>query len=72
MTIKKSPQGEMLHLKKRNLCYQFLSLVSPCDDNICFSSVAQSCLILYDPMDHSMPGFLIHHQLLELAQIHVH
>ena len=62
----------MLHLKKRNLCYQFLSLVSLSDDNICFSSVAQSCLILYDPMDHSMPGFPIHHQLLELAQTHVH
>ena len=72
MTITKSPQGEMLHLKKRNLCYQFLSLVSLGDDNICFSSVAQSCPILYDPMDHSMPGFPIHHQLLELAQTHVH
>ena len=24
------------------------------------------------PMDHSMPGFPVHHQLPELAQIHVH
>ena len=37
-----------------------------------FSSVAQSCLSLCDPMDCSMPGFPVHHQLLELAQTHVH
>ena len=37
-----------------------------------FSSVAQSCLTLCDPMDCSMPGFPVHHQLLELMQIHVH
>ena len=37
-----------------------------------FSSVTQSCLILCDPMDCSMPGFPVHHQLLELAQTHVH
>ena len=37
-----------------------------------FSSVSQSCLTLYDPMDCSMPGLPVHHQLLELAQNHVH
>ena len=31
-----------------------------------FSSVAQSCLTLGDPMDCSMPGFPVYHQLLEL------
>ena len=36
-----------------------------------FSSVAQSCLTLWDPMDCSMPGFPVRHQLLELAQTHV-
>ena len=36
------------------------------------SSVAQSCLTLCDPMDRSMPGFPVHHQLLELAQTHAH
>ena len=36
------------------------------------SSVAQSCLTLCDPMDCNMPGFPVHHQLLELAQTHVH
>ena len=37
-----------------------------------FSSVTQSCLTLCDPIDCSMPGLPVHHQLLELAQTHVH
>ena len=36
------------------------------------SSVAQSCPTLCDPMDCSMPGLPVHHQLLELTQTHVH
>ena len=37
-----------------------------------FSSVTQSCSTLCDPMDCSTRGFPVHHQLLELAQTHVH
>ena len=37
-----------------------------------FSSVTQLCLTLCNPMDCSMPGFLINHQLPELTQSHVH
>ena len=37
-----------------------------------FSSVTQSCPTLCDPMDRSTPGLPFHHQLLELAQTHVH
>ena len=37
-----------------------------------FSSVAQSCLILCDPMDHSTPGLPVHHHLPEFTQTHVH
>ena len=37
-----------------------------------FSSTAQSCPTLCDPMDCSTPGFPVHHQLPELVQIHVH
>ena len=37
-----------------------------------FSSVAQLSPTLGNPMDCSTPGFPVHHQLLELAQIHVH
>ena len=37
-----------------------------------FSSIAQSCLALCDPMNHSTPGLPVHHQLLEFTQTHVH
>ena len=37
-----------------------------------FSSVAQSCPTLYNPMNCSMPGLPVHHQLPEFAQTHVH
>ena len=37
-----------------------------------FSSVAQSCLTLCDPMNCSMPCLPVHHQLLEFTQTHVH
>ena len=37
-----------------------------------FSSVTQSCPTLCDSMNHSMPGFPVHHQLLEFTQTHVH
>ena len=37
-----------------------------------FSSVAQLCPPLCDPMDCSTPGFPVHQQLPESAQTHVH
>ena len=37
-----------------------------------FSSVAQSCPTLCDPMNHSMPGLPVHHQLPEFTQTHIH
>ena len=43
--------------------------------NVCtaqFGSVAQSWLTLCDPIDCSLPGFPVHHQLPELAQTQVH
>ena len=40
--------------------------------SIQFSSDAKSCLTICNPMDWSMPGFPVHHQLLELDQTHVH
>ena len=36
------------------------------------SSVTHSCPNICDTMDCSTPGFPVHHQLLELAQTHVH
>ena len=37
-----------------------------------FSSVAQLCPILCNPMNCSTPGLPVHHQLLEFTQTHVH
>ena len=37
-----------------------------------FSSVAQLCPNLYDPMDCSMPALPVHYQLPEFIQTHVH
>ena len=37
-----------------------------------FSSVTQSCPTLCDPMNRSIPGLPIHHQLPEFTQTHVH
>ena len=37
-----------------------------------FSSVTQSCPTLCDPMDCSMSGFCVHHQIPEFTQTHVH
>ena len=37
-----------------------------------FSSFAQSCLTLCDPMNRSTPGLPVHHQLPEFTQTHVH
>ena len=37
-----------------------------------FSSVAQSCLTLCDPMDCSPQGLPVYHQLPEFTQTHVH
>ena len=61
-----------MKLKQRgqNLCqsYHLLLMVSKPQ----FSSVVQLCLTFCNPMDCSMPGFPVHHQLPELAQTHVH
>ena len=40
--------------------------------SIQFHSVTQSCPTLCNPMNHSMPGLPVHHQLPESTQSHVH
>ena len=47
------------------MSYQIISGVNCC-------SVAQLCLTFCDPMDCSMSGFPVLHNLLEFAQTHVH
>ena len=53
-----------------------LMLIKQQGNHLCqqpqFSSIAQSCPTFCNSMDYSTPGFPVHHQLLELAQTHVH
>ena len=41
-------------------------------DSVQFSSVAQSCPTLCDPMNHSTPGLPVHHQPPGFTQTHIH
>ena len=59
------PYGRWLH--KSFFILPFRLIIS-----VQFSTVAQSCSTLFDPMDCSTPSLPIHHQLPELTQIHVH
>ena len=47
------------------------SLICP-GENLGISSVTQLCLTLCNPMDCSMPGLPVHHQLPELTHTHIH
>ena len=47
------------------------SLASPFS-SVQFSSVAQLCPTLCNPMNCSIPGLPVHHQLLEFTQTHIH
>ena len=72
-----SPSPLILELKKRksvtastfspSICHEVIG----CHD-LQFSLVTQSGLILCDPMECSIPGFPVNHQLPELAQTHIH
>ena len=44
----------------------------PLTISVQFSSVAQSCPTLCDPMNYSTPGLPVHHQLQEFTQTHAH
>ena len=53
---------QKLSASKHNLCH----------NSVQFSSVTQSCLILYNRMNCSMPSVSVHHQLPDFTQTHVH
>ena len=53
------------------MCQNIYTLV-PIGLSVRFSSVAQSCPTLCDPMNRSTPGLPVHHQLPEFTQTHVH
>ena len=53
---------------KKSSLHKLINVIA----SVQFSSGAQSCLTLCDPMNHSTPGLPVHHQLLEFTQTHVH
>ena len=55
---------------KGSFCVLVSSVFYP--KSVQFSSVSQSRLTLWEPMNRSIPGLPVHHQLLELTQTHVH
>ena len=56
---------------KLYLCFQYFSEIT-CISSVQFSSVAQSCPTLCNPIDCSEPGLPVHHQLPEFTQTHIH
>ena len=57
-------------MSSSNCC--FLTCIQLFQEAGQFSSVAQSCPTLYDPMIRSTPGLHVHHQLPEFTKTHVH
>ena len=61
-----------------NLSYLFLlfgegkKMKSSTNTSVQLSTVTQSCPTLCEPMNHSMQGLPVHHQLLEFTQTHAH
>ena len=83
---KKKPDGHQQLNDKQNIIYLYnrilfyhtkecnthMRVSQPQFSSVQFSSVAQSCLTLCDPMNCSTPGLPVHYQLMEPTQIHVH
>ena len=65
---------ELIDLKPPTHCLKYrVHLIYLCIwQAVQFSSVVQSCPTLCDPMNCSMPGLSVHHQLPEFTKTHVH
>ena len=62
-----------VHMSLSNLVYLVCMPRSGiAGSSVQFSSVAQCCPTLCDPMNHSTPGLPVHHHLPEFTQTHVH
>ena len=63
-------EGQDIRARARRGVMQFLALATKITGLVQFSRSVLSTLC--DPMDYSTPGLPVHHQLPELAQIHMH
>ena len=68
--IKRHKQDGSLRLS--SVCQCLVGTFSFVNITVQFTSVAQSCLTFCDPMNRSMPGLPVHHQLPEFTQTHVY
>ena len=69
-----NPPPRVMEIKTKVNKGDLIKLKSFCkakELSVQFSSVTQSCLTLCDPMNHSMLGLPVHHQLPESTQSHV-
>ena len=68
MEVKKASEksGLKLNIQKTKV------MTSGPISSVQFNSVAQSCPTLCNPMNRSTPGLLVHHQLPEFTQTHIH
>ena len=73
-----------IKMRKLALIHHYHLILRPCSSvakcfsaiystrvSVQFSSVAQSCPTLCDPMNHGTPGLPVHHRCLEFTQTHV-
>ena len=67
MKVKESENADL----KPNIQKTKIMASSPIS-SVQFSSIAQSCLTLCDPMNRSTPGLPVHHQLPEFTQTYGH
>ena len=72
LSIHPSIHLPILLSRKRQRFFFFKQGIGLYSCSIQFSSVTQSCPTPCDPMNCSKPGLLVHHQLLEFTQTHVH
>ena len=64
---KKLKRRKITYYIYSDICHFYYSFIS-----VQFSSVAQSCPTLCDPMNRSTPGLPVYHHLPEFAQTHIH
>ena len=65
--------GKTIALTRRTFVGKVMCLLfNMLSSSVQFSSVAQLCPTLCDPMNHSMPGLPVHQQLPEFIQTHIH